>query len=117
MSGVVGKVELHVGEISSTGMTNTEIGARHHGEIVRIRRMKEGMKIGEAGAVLGQCGQVLVLDRDLVVDIFEHNDEHPVKVASARFGSGLGGCFFFSLRRLTALGQGWLLLAPLTGRW
>ena len=78
--------------------------------------MEESVKIGEAGAVLSQRRQILILDRELVINILEHDYEHPVKVASRGLGSGFGCGLLFSLGRFTNLRQVLLILNRLFSR-
>ena len=65
--------------------------------------MKQRMKVREACALRGQRGEILVFDRDLVVTIFKHDNNHAVEVMRVRFRSRLGGIILFFLRRLRRL--------------
>ena len=61
---------------------DAEIGSRNHRQIIWIRRMKQGMEVSKARALRRQISQILVLARDLVVHIFENDDQHAVEVVS-----------------------------------
>jgi hypothetical protein len=66
-----------------------EIAARDHGQVVGIRIMIEVAEIGEACAFLGQAFQKVVLDRGLVVLVFEDDNEYVVEMLWWRRRSGL----------------------------
>src|ERR1700722_2366912 len=71
---VVGKVPLFVPKERSS-LVNPEVRARYHRNVVWIRRMKQLMKVCEAGAALHQRGEIWILDGALIVHIFQHNDD------------------------------------------
>ena len=96
---VVGKVQLLVAE-KAPAAVDAEVGAGNHRQIVRVRGMKHRVEVGEAGAMLRECRQVLVLDGTFVVDIFEHDDQDAVEVVRLRTLGGTLRLFLLSLRRL-----------------
>src|SRR5260370_36596260 len=85
---------------------DAEVRSRNHRQIVRVGRMKQRMEVGKAGATRSQIGQTFVLAGDLVVNVFENDDQHAVEMTSA--GSRRGPCSFFLLPcwRLRDLGLG-----------
>ena len=69
----LGKVHLVVGQITSAAV-NAEIRSRDHGQVIWIRRMKQGVEVREARALCRQIGEIFVLACDLVIHVFENDD-------------------------------------------
>src|SRR6266581_8877554 len=99
MLGIIGKVHLIVGEIEATLM-GAEVRPGNHRQVIRIGGVEQGMKICEAGALSRQGSEILVLDGNLVVNVFQNDDYDAIEVVSASAGGRVGGFLFFGFRGL-----------------
>jgi len=53
--------------------------------------MKQGVEVGEAGTGGGEGGKILVLAGELIVSVFENDDDNPVEMVGVgvkRVGAG-----------------------------
>jgi hypothetical protein len=84
---------------------STEIRSGDHGEVVRVRGMEQGMEVGEAGALSSERREIFILKGDVVVDIFEDDDQDAVKVMGWSTSGGAFRLFLFCCGRLSDLRQ------------
>ena len=75
---------------------DVEVCPSDHGQIIRIRGMEERVEVGKACPARGQVGEILILARNLVVNIFENNDQHAIEMPSPSPHGSPRSLFLFS---------------------
>src|ERR1700746_3715534 len=102
MRGVVGKVHLLVTQITSPAVQSV-VGARNHRQIVRIGRVEQGVKIGEAGALRGKSREIRILHGTLVIRVLKHDDDNSVEMVGLGTGGSTSRFFLLPCLRLRDL--------------
>ena len=80
---IVGKIHLPVAKVAASAV-KSEVGPGNHSQVIRIRRVKQGVKVRKVGTSFGKFGEARVLDGALVIDILQNDDDDAVEV--------MGGC-------------------------